>query len=78
MPGREFIIDCDASTVGLGAVLARKDDKGRERLIAFASQLLRENEKRCSTTELEAYAVVWRGWKDPVHWLGQTTAHSHI
>ena len=92
VPGREFLIYCDASTVGLGAVLAQKGDKGRERPSAFASRLLRENEKHCSTTELEAYAVVWaletfRGWVEgspalvrtghsPLPWLKNSAGKS--
>lgn len=58
-PGKEFLVDCDACRIGLGASLAQKDDVGLERPIAFASRLLRPNESRWSTTELEAFAVVW-------------------
>ena len=58
-PGKEFIIDCDASVTGLGAVLAQKDEQGHVRPMAFAGRLLRDNETRWTITELEAFAVVW-------------------
>ncbi|KAL8272791.1 hypothetical protein Esti_003265 [Eimeria stiedai] len=58
-PGKPFIIDCDACEDGLEAVLAQADEQGREHPIAFASRLLRPNESRWPTMELEAYAVVW-------------------
>ena len=58
-PGEQFIIDCDAFLTGLGAALSQKDERGAERPIAFASRVLRANEKKWSITELEAFAVVW-------------------
>ena len=57
-PGEQFIIDCNASLIGLRAALFQKDERGAERPIAFASRVLRANEKRWSITELEAFAVV--------------------
>ena len=58
-PMKPFIIDCDASVVGLGAALHQKDDQGKEYPVAFASRTLRPNEKKWTITELEALAVVW-------------------
>lgn len=58
-PGDPFIIDCDASSTGLGAVLSQYDDQGAERPIYFASRYLRPAERKWAITELEAYAVVW-------------------
>lgn len=60
--GDIFVVDCDASTIGLGAVLSSLDPQDRkkpERPIAFQSRLLQENERKWSITELEAFAVIW-------------------
>jgi hypothetical protein len=54
----EFVISCDASTDGLGAVLAQQGDKGL-RPIAFASRLLRAPEHNYCITELDCLAVVF-------------------
>lgn len=57
--GELYIIDCDSSTAGLGAVLSQKDRRGIERPVAFASKALKKHERIWPTTELEAYSVVW-------------------
>ena len=57
-PGLPYVIDCDAAMEGLGAVLSQKVG-GQERPICYASRVLRPNERKWSTTELEAFAVVW-------------------
>ena len=54
-----FVLDVDASGVGLGAVLSQADEEGRERPIAFASRLLSSTERRYSATKLELLGVVW-------------------
>ena len=57
--GFPFIIDCDAASQGLGAVLQQRDDLKREVPICFASRVLRSSERKWPSTELEAFVVVW-------------------
>lgn len=55
---KPFILQCDASSVGVGAVLAQVDDEGNERPISFMSQKLNKAQRNYTTTELECLAVV--------------------
>lgn len=55
---KPFILQCDASTVGVGAVLAQVDDDGNERPIAFMSQKLNRAQRNYTITELECLAVI--------------------
>ena len=56
---REFILYTDASDAGVGAILSQKDDKSEEFVISFASKAFTGAEKRWTTMEKEAFAVVW-------------------
>nr|GFC29065.1 putative reverse transcriptase domain-containing protein [Tanacetum cinerariifolium] len=50
----DFIVYCDASNKGLGAVLMQ-----REKVISYASRQLKIHEKNCTTHDLELRAVVF-------------------
>ena len=55
---QEFRLYTDASTAGLGAILAQvRDDK--ERIICCASRALNKAEKSYPATKLECLAIVW-------------------
>ena len=59
---KPFILETDASFKGLGAVLSQKDEKGRMRVIAYASRGLRGSEKNMnnySSAKLELLGLKW-------------------
>eukprot|EP00794_Sanderia_malayensis_P005342 gene5342-6012_t len=56
---KDFIVYTDASNVGVGGILAQKQDDGSESVIAYASRALHGSERNWTTTEKEAYAIVW-------------------
>lgn len=53
-----FYIQCDASDVGIGAVLFQEDETGGEHPIAYFSKKLTSAQKNYSVTERECLAVV--------------------
>ena len=55
---QEFWLYTDASTAGLGAILAQVRD-GKERIICCASRALNKAEKSYPATKLECLAIVW-------------------
>ena len=55
---RPFILDTDASDVGIGTVLSQIDDQGAERVIAYGSRVLSKPERRYCVTRRELLAVV--------------------
>nr|GEZ34229.1 putative reverse transcriptase domain-containing protein [Tanacetum cinerariifolium] len=66
----DFVVYCDASHQGLGAVLMQ-----REKAIAYASQQLEPNEENCTTHDLELGAVVFalKIWR---HYLYDTKSQT--
>ena len=55
---RPFILDTDASDVGIGGVLSQKQEDGSERVIAYGSRTLSRPERRYCVTRRELLAVV--------------------
>ena len=68
---QEFISQTDASDYGVGAVLSQRDQLGNEKVIAYASKVLSPREQKYSTTEKEAFAVVFGTAHFRVYLLGR-------
>ena len=54
-----FIVETDASILGLGAVLSQLQQDGFCHPVAYASRSLTAAERNYGITELETHAVVW-------------------
>ena len=58
MHSKPFLLDTDASDVGIGAVLSQIQDNGSEGVIAYASRSLSRQEQKYCVTRKELLAVV--------------------
>uniref|UniRef100_A0A669DR80 Reverse transcriptase/retrotransposon-derived protein RNase H-like domain-containing protein n=1 Tax=Oreochromis niloticus TaxID=8128 RepID=A0A669DR80_ORENI len=67
---KKFMVQVNASTIGLGAVLAR-GDPGEEYLVLYLSQKLVPRETNYSTVEKEALAIKWELMKLRYYLLGR-------
>ena len=56
---RNFVLETDASILGLGAILSQVQDDGKLHPLAYSSFSLSKSEKNYIVTELETLAVVW-------------------
>ncbi|CAB4420776.1 unnamed protein product [Rhizophagus irregularis] len=56
---KEFILLTDASAEGLGAILSKKNDEGKEVVISYASKSNNNTEANYPITDLECLAIVW-------------------
>ena len=55
---KPFILDTDASDVGLGAVLSQVQSDGSEHVVAYGSRVLSKAERKYSVTRRELLTVV--------------------
>ena len=70
---KPFLLETDASSNGLGAVLSQKQEEGKYHPVAYASQSLKGSEAKYHSSKLEFLALKWA----MVDSLGNTCSTSH-
>lgn len=68
----DFILQCDASSKGLGSVLSQYYN-GREHVICYLSRTLTKAEQKYTITELECLSVLWSMEKVRCYIEGKST-----
>lgn len=58
-PSKQISISADSSSFGLGACLIQSSSENNKEIVAYASRLLSETEKRYAQIEKEALALTW-------------------
>ena len=58
-PNQKTIITCDASPVGVGAILSQVDKSGIEKPVAYASRSLSAAERKYAQIDREALAIIF-------------------
>ncbi len=56
---QSFVLETDASTVGLGAVLSQEQDDGTIHPVAYASRSVDKHERNYGISELKTLGLVW-------------------
>jgi len=54
-----FVLETDASLLGLRAILSQQQPDGTNHPVAYASRSLNQAERNYEITELEILAIVW-------------------
>ena len=71
--GLDFMLETDASGVGLGAVLSQQQEDGQLHPVAYASRSLDTSEKNYGISELETLGLVWAACHFRLYILGHHT-----
>ena len=56
---KPFIVDTDASEIGMGVILSQVDPKGDERIVALDSRKFSKAESKWHIREKEALGIIW-------------------